>query len=245
MDIFEFYKELNKLEEEKKNNINNSLSLPIGVITGLVGVLFYFLTFFDFKLSLVTSIIFLIIILASIIFLLLSIYHLIKSYSNFHEGYDYVYLADAMELNLYHKELKNYYQVNPNLIDNSDAEFKQYILDELVRNTDSNQKNNKQKSKHRFNCEKHLISSFFLLCLCLFSFGYNFSLKKDKKENCYLDISSKENRNFIDSIILNHKIMANETNQPPRRPIPPPSQVIKEGQNPKPQIPPPPRKSGK
>jgi len=141
----------------------------------------------------------------------------------------------------------NYYQLNPNLTDTSETEFEQYIFDELIKNTDANQKNNKKKNKHRFNCEKHLISAFLILCLNLFPFGYNYALKKDKKQNITLELNSKENRNFIDSLILNHQTMAKDTNQqsqtqrpapaqnptPLQKPTPPPSQRIKEGQDPK------------
>jgi hypothetical protein len=247
MDKFDFYKELNLKEEEKKNQINDSLSLPIGAISGLVAALFYFLTTFDFKLNLLNSIIFSLITLSSIFFLGVSVFHLIKSYANFHKGYGYVYLADAIDLDKYYKDLKNYYQSNPNLTDASDVEFEQYIFDELIKNTDANQKNNKRKNKHRFNCEKHLITAFLILCLNLFPFGYNYALKKDKKDIITLELNSKENRNFIDNLILNHQIMARDKNQPkptqtqkptpppppPPKPTPPPSQLIKEGQDPK------------
>lgn len=233
MDKFDFYKELNFKEEEKKNQINNSLSLPIGIITGLVAGLFYFLTAFDFKLSFWNSIVFSLVTLTSTIYLGASIFHLIKSYSNFHKGYDYAYLADTIDLDKYYKELKNYYKSNPTLTDLSDTEFEQYIFDEIVKNTDLNQKNNKTKNKHRFNCEKHLITAFLFLCLNLFPFGYNFALKKDKNESVLLDLNSKENRNFIDSLILNHQKMAEDKTPPAPKPTPPPSQLIKEGQDPR------------
>lgn len=233
MDKFDFYKELNLKEEDKKNQINNSLSLPIGIITGLVAGLFYFLTAFDFNLSFWDSIVFSLITLTSIFFLGASIFHLIKSYSNFHKGYDYAYLADANDLDNYYKELKKYYETNPTLTDTSETEFKQYIFKELVKNTDLNQKNNKKKNKHRFNCEKHLITAFLFLCLNLFPFGYNYALKKDKNHSVLLDLNSKENRNFIDSLILNHQTMADDKNPPAPKPTPPPSQLIKEGQDPR------------
>ena len=78
---FEFYKELHFKEEEKKNKINNSLSLPISIITGIIAASLYLLTNFDFKENLYNTIIFLIITLTSLTFLAISIFHIIKPYS--------------------------------------------------------------------------------------------------------------------------------------------------------------------
>jgi predicted membrane channel-forming protein YqfA (hemolysin III family) len=233
MNKFDFYNDLNFKEEDKKNQINNSLSLPIGIITGLVAGLFYLLTAFDFKLSFWDSIVFSVISLTSIFFLGISIFHLIKSYSNFHKGYDYAYLADTIDLDKYYKELKKYYNTNPILTDTSDTEFELYIFDELVKNTDINQKNNKKKNKHRFNCEKHLITAFLFLCLNLFPFGYNYALKKDMNKSILLELNFKENHNFKDRLIFNHQTMADKKIPPAPKPTPPPSQLIKEGQEPR------------
>lgn len=164
---------------------------------------------------------------------MLSIFHLVKTYSNLYKGYEYAYLADINDLEKYYVDLKKYYKSNLILIDKSDVVFEEYILNELVKNTDINQKNNKTKNKHRFNCEKNLISSFLFLCLNVFPFSHNLKLSKDKKESILIEINSKENRKFVDSIILNYKKMVEDKTQPIPIPTPPPSQLIKEGQDPR------------
>ena len=124
---------------------------------------------------------------------------------------------------------------NPQLEDNSDEDFDQYLIDEMVKNTDANQKNNKKKNKHRFSCEKNLIAALLFICLNIFPFGYNYTLKMGEHKNVILLLNSEENKNLIDRLILKNKKMADDKNSPTPapKPTPPPSQVIKEGQDPR------------
>jgi hypothetical protein len=243
MNRFDFCKELYFKESDKKNEINNSLSLPIGVITGFVVAFFYLLTTFDFECNLFQTLFFSLLGVASIIYLAASIYHLIKAYSNFHNGYDYLYLADSLELENFYKELKKYFKDNPTLTDTSEEDFENFIVDEMIKDTDTNQKNNKKKNWHRYVCEKHLITAFILLSITLIPFGFNYAYKKDKQATVSVDLQSRNNANFIDSLLSKHINMNN--NNPPPKPTGPPSQVIKEGQDPqiRPQTqnPPPPK----
>jgi hypothetical protein len=43
MDRLDIYKDFYFREQERKNSINDSLSFPTGVITGLIAWMFYFL----------------------------------------------------------------------------------------------------------------------------------------------------------------------------------------------------------
>jgi uncharacterized Tic20 family protein len=190
MERFDFFKETYFREEEKKNEINNSLSLPIGVITILIGVVFYLLTNFDFKFNLLLSIIFLVSSLSCILFLSLSCFHVIKSYTNFHNGYGYSYLADSDDLESFYQANKAYYKVNPQLNDISDDEFSDYILSELIKNTDTNQKNNKTKSFHRYLSLKHLITALLLVFLTIFPFSINYVAKEKSDPKVVLTTKS-------------------------------------------------------
>ncbi|HAH25061.1 MAG TPA: hypothetical protein DCL77_15115 [Prolixibacteraceae bacterium] len=175
------------------------------------------------------------------------IYNLIKAYSDFPKGYDYSLLADTNDLDLYHQQLKKFYTQNPDLPDTSEQEVEEYILNEMIRNTDENQKNNKRKTKFKYNCEKYLINSFIVIFISLLLFCLNYSLKSPKRDPIEvkidnsiaipLNLDSKENRNFIQKILKDSIVMPKQvktTTITPRKPTPPVSQTIKEGKDPKP-----------
>jgi hypothetical protein len=203
---FEFYKEFYFKELDKRNEINNSLSLPIGIITTLVAGLLYLITNFDYYFHIVLSVLFIGSILVASTFLIISIYHLVKSYSDFPKGYDYVILPDTNQIDKYEKELKKYYADNKQ-VDISKEEAREYVLSEMIKNTGENQKNNKRKGKFRYKCENNLIYSLILICLTLVFFGVNYALKDEKtkisetkvinSESIKINLDTKENRNFI------------------------------------------------
>ena len=248
MEQFDFYKEFYFKELDNRNEINSSLSLPIGLITALIAGIFYLLTNFDYKYSVAITTLFVIQIIFSIAFLVASIYNLIKAYSDFHKGYDYAILADTADLDNYYQQLKAFYASNTALPDSSKQEFETYVLNEMIKNTGDNQKNNKKKTKFRYNCERHLINSFVAISLCLPVFCIDYSFKAEKKEpievridtskTIPINLNSKENRNFIleikDSVLMPQSSNTTTTSTVPK-PTPPASQLIKEGHDPRPQ----------
>lgn len=234
---FEFYKENYFKELDKRNEINNSLSLPIGLITAIVAGIFYLLTNFDYKYSLSLTLIFSSTILISLCFLTISVYHLIKAYSDFPKAYYYSILPDTNEIDNYYQELKKFYSSNTGVTDISEQEVENYILNEMIKNTGKNQKNNKRKSKFRYDCEYYLIATLISICLVLPFFGVNYAYKPNNKEPIEVKIiypqnvnlNSEENRNFVIGLLKDSFFMPTNTITQPK-PTPPPSQVIKEGQ---------------
>ncbi|HWK04637.1 MAG TPA: hypothetical protein VNS58_13450 [Puia sp.] len=180
-DKFDFYQDYYFRELNRRNEINSSLSIPIGLITALVGGGSYLLTNFEYHLSFWLTIPFTVSVLATLIFLLCAIYNLIKSYTNFPGRYDYVLIADNEILEKYRQGLKNYYAANPSLPDTSEEEFDQYLIAEMVKYTGINQKNNKRKTKFSYNCEKHLITALISIVFSLPFFSVNYGLKPEKK----------------------------------------------------------------
>lgn len=240
MDRFDFFKTQYLKEEDKKNEINNSFSLPIGIITIITGALFFLLTNFDFKTNLIQSIFFAILSTSSFVFLCISVFFLIKAYTNFHNGYGYNYLADTNDLESYYQAEKKYYKTNTQLLDISDKEFEEYIFGEIVKNTDINQKNNKKKSYYRYICLKHLITAFIILFFTVFPFSINYMTRQKLEQNIILKTENPIDVNINNDQVnntnkshLKHHAMCNESNDPkPEKPTPPPSQTIKEGQDP-------------
>ena len=239
MDNLEFYKEQYYKEIERKNDISNSLATPIGIISALVAGLFYSLTSFNFTLNAILVVVF-ILTLIVILFLSISIFHLIKAFSDIQNGFNYAYLIDTDDLDKYHKELKEYYK-QTNTTDISDEEFKDYVLSELIKSTGINQKNNKSKIKHRYLCHKYMIRAFLTMCILTISFGINFGLQNTKQKiqkveidsTLNINLQSKQNQIFIDSLINKTIKMANEKEKKVEKPTPPPTQIIQEGKDPK------------
>lgn len=180
-DKFDFYQDYYFRELNRRNEINGSLSIPIGLISALVGGGSYLLTNFEYHLSFWLTASFLAAAGVGLLFLLLAVYNLIKAYTNFPGRYNYVFIADNEELEKYRQGLKAYYAANSSLPDASEEEFEQYLIVEMVKNTGANQKNNKRKTKFSYNCEKHLINALISIIISLPFFSINYGLKPEKK----------------------------------------------------------------
>jgi ribosomal protein L12E/L44/L45/RPP1/RPP2 len=241
MDYFEFYKDQYHKEIDRKNEISNSLSTPIGIISTLVAGLFYILTTFDFSLNPILTAVFVILVIVSLIFLGISIYHLIKAFSDFHNGFKYAYLNNSDVLDNYHKALKSYYK-QTKTTDTSDAEFNEYLLTELIKTTSINQKNNDSKIYHRFVCNKYMINTFLTICLLLIAFGIDYGLQNTKQKiqkveidsTLNVNLNSVKNKIFIDSLINKSINMVNDDkNKKVEKPNAPQTKILQEGKDPK------------
>lgn len=180
-DKFDFYQDYYFRELNRRNEINSSLSIPIGLITALVGGGSYLITNFEYHVSLWLTIPFIVTILIGMVFLVLSVYNLIKAYTNFPGRYYYILIADNEVIEKYRQDLKAYYAANPSLPDASEEEFEQYLIANMVKYTGANQKNNRRKTKFSYNCEKHLIISLIVVSIGLPFFSINYWLKPEKK----------------------------------------------------------------
>lgn len=180
-----FYKDQYDKSLDRKNEINSSLSTPIGILTALVAGLFYATTTFDFSDRLMLTIIFAVIGGGSLALLSKSIFHLVKALSDLHDGYDYAYLADTDDLNNYYSGLLDFYNNQPGAAPESarqsaQNEFDAYLLSELIKSAGINQKNNKAKMFQRFKCHQFMIFAFISLSLLIIPFGIDFGINKGK-----------------------------------------------------------------
>ncbi|NCD67877.1 MULTISPECIES: hypothetical protein [Mucilaginibacter] len=192
-----FYKDQYDKTLDRKNEINTSLSTPIGILTALLAGLYFASTNFDFSDNKFLSISFIVISVVSICLLGKSIYHLIRAFSDFHNGYDYAYLNDTDVLDAYYQGLVNFYQSQPNStlagsIAEAKKEFDAYLLQELIKSAGINQKNNKSKIFQRFQCHQYMIYALIALSLLIIPFGIDFGVNKGK---------DKVQRVKIDSVI--------------------------------------------
>ena len=195
---FQFYKEVYFRELDRQKEINNSLSIPIGLITGLTGSVSYLLTNFDYSVNTWLTIPFIIATSGGVVFLIFTVCNLIFAYTNFPgRPYKYELIADIDVVEQYHKDLKAYYVANPGTPDMTEKEFEAYLISEMVGYTGNNQRNNKEKTKFSYRCEKNLIRALILIGLCLPFFSINYVLKPGKTPPYIIKIVSKDSVKII------------------------------------------------
>jgi hypothetical protein len=185
LEQYAFYKDQYDKTLDRKNEINSSLSTPIGILTALMAGLFYATTNFNFDDNLILSIVFAVIGLISMGLLSTSIYRLVRAFSDLQNGLEYFYLNDADFLNTYYQGLITFYTAQAgatpaSIIISAQKEFEEYLTNELIINTATNQINNREKTFHRFQCHQYMIYSLISLSLLIIPFGIDFGISKGK-----------------------------------------------------------------
>jgi len=248
MDYYDFYRDHHNRTLDHKNEINTSLSTPIGILTALVASLFYACTSFEYSDNYWLTVAFILPGLFVLFFLAISLFHLAKALSDFHNGYDYAYLADADVLGSYYNDLLVHHNSTVPPITSNEAErlaiidFEVYLLRELITAAGINQKNNKSKMFHRFQRHNFMTYAFISLSLLIIPFGIDFGINKNKEKTYQIKIVSPiPNAEAIintDRVIQDRqkKMAKNQgsitvTHTVPK-PTPPPTQMIREGVNP-------------
>lgn len=113
MDRLSFLIELYHKENERLYLLNSSLSIPIGIVMGLLPVFYFMLKEFSFKIEQNYWIenTFILFISISIICWLLTIYLLFMSSNHPFKGYKYGRIPKPKILNKYYDELQNTYKI--------------------------------------------------------------------------------------------------------------------------------------
>ena len=215
MKSFEFYKELYHKENERRQEVLNSMNIPIAVITAIASATYYFITTFDYNTEPFLKAIFVGLIFLSIISLLLSIYFLIRAFSDFTKGYEYTGIPYVKELFDWHSDLENYYTSIGQNISTADQHFENFLIENMVKHIDHNMYINDKKHGFIYKSKKFLVLSIVFSLIILVPFGYNFFHKKtliNKVELVDTKVHGKvENEainNKLDSII--HYIQLNK-----------------------------------
>ncbi|KQR70156.1 hypothetical protein [Pedobacter sp. Leaf176] len=181
----EFYKDQYDRTLERKNEINSSLSTPIGILTALVAGILYASSNFEFLGHPLLSITFSFFCILSIFFLGRSIFHLVKALSDLHNGYDYAYLPEMTSLDQFFISSVAFYNgqggLNPIQVQKAaQADLDENLKQLYIAGSDINQNNNKTKTYQRFKCHQFMIFSFISLSLLIIPFGIDFTLNKGK-----------------------------------------------------------------
>lgn len=236
MDRFEFYKELYFKELERKENLNNSLSTPITLITGGIVVIYFFLSVFDFTISVWLSITFILLLSANSIVLIFSSFFLASAYAKvipFSKPYGYLYMADPISLEDYYKSLIEYYQKigqKDHLEEISGKDLETHVNELLCEYTKSNSEQNDRKTLKMTRSKRCIMIGFFCMLITTIPLSINIIIK---------DFNNHGN---FSSFIINMSDKDKKTETPKEqvepvkveKPVPPRGKLIIEGNEPKP-----------
>lgn len=235
----DFYKEVYYKEIERKCDLSNDLSLPIGIISILSTVFFFFLSTFDYKTNHVISVIFILFATIGIAFIIASIIYLILAYDSHPWAKPYDYLAFPNEIAEFYDGYMQYFQeTESNTLDiptKTDKELEKYLLKAFIRTATVNMKKTDTRSSQLHKSKSFLLVSFILLLLAFVPFLINnftktgTSHRVEISNKLRLDIDSSKPQ--FNSKIL---IMPEDKDSAPKSPPKPPDDRHVRGTEPAP-----------
>jgi hypothetical protein len=231
MNKFEFLKEWYYKEDDRKDCLNNSLNIPIGILTAVLAGIYFFSNKYNYSQeSNLLKYSFSIFATITIVFWLICIYYLLKSYNDFYTGYSYKAFPSANFLNKEEEDLNLYLETYKDDLDPNitiDILIQQNVEKTLIECIDVNVYNNDRKSAYLHKSKIHLLNSILALFILSVLFTINY-INHEKEEIYKIQI-------------IKNEIMRDDQRRPP--PPPPPRQeprTIKEDKQPTRQTPPPP-----
>jgi ABC-type sugar transport system permease subunit len=146
--IFNFYKESYNAELENKEKINNRITVPISILTLLIGGILIYFKEID-KISNVISKVFFILFLGlSIIAILFCVFFLFKAYY----GYTYKYIPLLKDIQDYQNGLIDYYLNENHNYENAsylaELDVQLYLENIYVESTTNNMEQNEKKLRY-------------------------------------------------------------------------------------------------
>ncbi|MBN9350348.1 MAG: hypothetical protein J0H55_06655 [Chitinophagaceae bacterium] len=185
-------------ENQRQAALNNSLSIPIGILTGLFAITFFMFNSFSYSTesSLFLKYLFSFLLFSSFCSSIIVIYYLFKSYNNLFKSYEYKELPFPKQLNDHYKELENYVIEYKNELEpdqNADSLYAQQFQEILINCLDRSIRNNDTKNKFLFLSRKFLLINIILVILTSVPFSIHF-------------VKHKANNNFANVTVLKHNV---------------------------------------
>lgn len=179
MDHFDFHKELYHIENERRSTVNESLSIPIAIGTGLLSFMFYLITTFDYSQAGCMKCLFIGLVILGALPLAFSVYSLVRAFSNLTSGFEYKGLPYPEDLIDHRKKLIEYYTQYGKGQSEGEEKFEQYLLGKLAEHTNHNTLVNDQKTRHVFNAKRAMVYALVVMGITCLPFGYNYFQKSD------------------------------------------------------------------
>jgi len=177
MDKLQFLIDWYNREEDRKSSVENSLNIPIGILTILFAMHFFLVKEFDFvggqwweKVTLVVCI------LISALSSLIAGFFIFKSYHNFPKEYRYRGIPYPSQLLNHEKELIEFYRDNAHHYGNilGEDKFKEYLQNKLAEHIDANAFNNDEKYRFLNIAKTSMFISVITLLIAFAPFLINF-----------------------------------------------------------------------
>jgi hypothetical protein len=210
MDKLEFLIDWYKREEDRKNSLETSLNIPIGILTVIFAVHFFLVRDFDYSSCSIWEIrVFIISIIISVFSALITAFLVLKSYHNIEAEYLYKGLPFPSKLFNYEKELIKFYNENKNDFGEIDGKekFKEYLVDKFTEHIDRNALNNDNKSNFLHKSKRYIFVSFLFMLISFVPYLINlFDRPVIPNQIEIVNLNSIKNRlELIESLIIeNH-----------------------------------------
>lgn len=228
-DYYEFYKELYFKENERRQEVESALTLPLAIVTALVAGMYVLLTTFSYDYSWLLTITFLCLVFPALIFLLYSVWWQSLAFVTrigflkferqkgfffkfkIKEVFQYKGIAFSEKLNEYHKELIEYYQKyypdELNIDELIANQFKEYLINEFTKATDYNTATNDTKYTYVFNSKIFLVYSLWFSAFALAPYFVSYFHKNDDIYKVYIDNALKTEKFVLSKVdtVLKHE----------------------------------------
>lgn len=187
MERLDFYIDWYQKENERQISLNDSLNLPIGILTGLFAVIFFMLKEFTFSTETRKWVLFafILLIIAALICWIIVAYNLFMSYNKLHKGYEYKGIPYPTTLNEHYEKLQGYIEENKSMLDSKitiDSLFKSQLSEMVSEYLNRNILNNDQKSKYLHISKRFLLICILFIILSSTPFLCNYIKYQDNKE---------------------------------------------------------------
>lgn len=174
MDDFEHYKELYQIENDRRDSVNESLSLPVAIATGLLSFLFYLVTAFDYTQTGCNWWVFVVMSAIGLVLLMVSVFYLIRAFNNITAGFEYKGLPYPKALFDHRRKLQEYYAQHGNGETEANEKFIEYLTEKFAEHADHNMQVNDRKMRNIFRAKRFMVFSLVGISLACFPFGCNF-----------------------------------------------------------------------
>lgn len=220
-------------EDDRKYALDNSLNIPIGILTAFAAVIYYLITKYNYESeNIYFKMIFIFLVLLAITFWFIIIRFILLSYNDMYKGYTYDYLPCVDFAQKEEEYLKDYYEEHKTYFLENNITFEKLLqesIDKIISNCiQTNMYNNDKKANYQYLSKKHLINCIIVIFLAGIFYSINYILH--------------EKQEIYNIKIMNQQKILNQTTPPPPPPRPQEPRRVKQSEPPKPPRPPMPKK---
>lgn len=183
----EFLKEHYFFELNRKQYLENALTLPVAILTGFGSVVFTLGQAFTYSHK-VLSITFVIALSLTLLSLICAFYYLVRTSVR----YTYEQVASSNDLLDYYNYLREYYDSIKVPETDADAEFEYALKGNYAKASTNNKRNNDSKAGFLYKANICLVIA--AICLALSSIPYFFDLRAKPKEPQRIEIINSTKR---------------------------------------------------